>query len=503
MKKYCAVWLLFMIIYLSIDYTVALNDDRGEKLISTFQIVRFPNDVCIGSGTRNGTCYTSAECSDKGGTSSGSCADGFGVCCIFLITTCGSSSSENITYWTDPTSVSSGACSLTICPISDDICSIRLDFTTFTITGPSTVTTAQISRIAGSPAGNFEDIALAGSGANLATNCLLDSFYATSTSPSSAPPAICGVNTGFHMYTEADTDRCNKLVFNLAANPSASVTTTNTRGVTTLATRDWDITATQIECSSLTLPPPGCTQYFYGSGGRYTLQTYNHQRTTADTTASLHLAMQHQRICIRRERGNCVGCFYAGAEDFAVSGPQDVANHFTGQGSCCAYGGNTIDRFSATAAESEELFALFADGVAASGFDCIVIPGAFTVGNDGGNAIDPDFSQTAGQLAQLLLNSPTTNSFPTPSGPQICGNQGSIGVGDLEFDNAAYEGGAEANNGHTGDSEDSTICSRIAPFVLEFISDDMEDGGSIDGEFNSATHAPNQGFTIQHNQLEC
>merc|ERR550532_1120059 len=95
-------------ILLAISLALALdeNDNRDEKLISTFQIVRFPNDVCVGSNSRNGTCYTSAECSDKSGTSSGSCADGFGVCCTFLIQACGSSSNENLTYWTNPTTVS-------------------------------------------------------------------------------------------------------------------------------------------------------------------------------------------------------------------------------------------------------------------------------------------------------------------------------------------------------------------------------------------------------------
>ena len=32
----------------------------------------------------NGYIYLSAECSDKDGTSSGSCADGFGVCCTCM-----------------------------------------------------------------------------------------------------------------------------------------------------------------------------------------------------------------------------------------------------------------------------------------------------------------------------------------------------------------------------------------------------------------------------------
>lgn len=213
--------------------------------------------------------------------------------------------------------------------------------------------------------------------------------------------------------------------------------------------------------------------------------------------------MQHQRICIRRERGKCVGCFYAGAEDFAVGGRQDSAVHYTGMGACCAYGAMGTDKWGAAVADAEENFGPFADGIAAYGFDCIVIPGAFTVGNSGGTAADVDISQTSTQLAQLLANSPTTNSFPTPQGPQICGNQNSIGAGNSALTVAAYEGTNAGTTGYSGEADDSTVCSRIAPFVLEFLSDDMEDGGSIDGEFNSAAQAPSQGFIIQHNQLDC
>ena len=110
-----------------------------------------------------GACssYFSQECSSKDGTSAGSCADGFGVCCtckyttpniskierkcillyiyiyIYIYTaityiqsvlvvfdTCGKTSSENLTVWTQPTTVSDGTCSLTICP-NEDICSVR------------------------------------------------------------------------------------------------------------------------------------------------------------------------------------------------------------------------------------------------------------------------------------------------------------------------------------------------------------------------------------------
>ena len=44
-------------------------------------LFRFPNSVCSGT-SYNGTCYSSTECSQLGGTSSGTCAAGYGVCCI-------------------------------------------------------------------------------------------------------------------------------------------------------------------------------------------------------------------------------------------------------------------------------------------------------------------------------------------------------------------------------------------------------------------------------------
>ena len=43
--------------------------------------MRFPNSVCAGD-IYNGTCYSAEECSSRGGSSSGTCANGYGVCCI-------------------------------------------------------------------------------------------------------------------------------------------------------------------------------------------------------------------------------------------------------------------------------------------------------------------------------------------------------------------------------------------------------------------------------------
>merc|ERR1711936_1340049 len=287
MRLYQRVFCFLLFLFFALAEEI---DERNEKLISTFQIVRFPNEVCVGSNSRNGTCYTSAECSDKDGTSSGSCADGFGVCCTFVINTCGSSTSENITYWTSPTTVSSGSCDLSVCPIGDDICQLRLDFTTFVTTGPSFVSLVQARRRFGQPVGDYDDAIFDKSGSTYSTNCLTDSFHAQGASPSSNPPMVCGVLTGTHMYMEMDLDRCNRLKFNFADGVVSSVATTNMRGITTLATRSWDITATQIECSNVLLPPVGCTQYFAGSGAGYLIESYNWQSSTTST----HLASQQK-----------------------------------------------------------------------------------------------------------------------------------------------------------------------------------------------------------------
>ena len=51
--------------------------------ISLFSVVQFPNEECT-TGKDNsvkGICMNSDECTQKGGTSDGNCASGFGMCC--------------------------------------------------------------------------------------------------------------------------------------------------------------------------------------------------------------------------------------------------------------------------------------------------------------------------------------------------------------------------------------------------------------------------------------
>merc|ERR1711990_960012 len=108
------------------------TETREGKVLPVFQVIKFPNDVCAGA-TRNGTCYTSEECSTKGGASDGSCASGFGVCCVFALA-CGASASENQTYLVQASVTTlTNPCKYTICPCGTNICRIRFDFTTMVL----------------------------------------------------------------------------------------------------------------------------------------------------------------------------------------------------------------------------------------------------------------------------------------------------------------------------------------------------------------------------------
>ena len=71
---------------------------------------------------------------------------------------------------------------------------IRLDFNNFVITGPSTVTLTSGWEVGGSIA------TAAGKVVSTATQCQTDTFSLTGPS-GSAPPAICGTNTGEHSKT--------------------------------------------------------------------------------------------------------------------------------------------------------------------------------------------------------------------------------------------------------------------------------------------------------------
>jgi len=247
-----------------LQITTAQEDSKAHrdgKAFSLFSIVQFPNQQCTGASSTStyGTCYTSSECSSKGGTADGNCAAGFGVCCVITSTTCGTSISTNTTYIRNPgypssyTASSASTCTYTFNKASADICQLRLDFQTFS--GFATSTTA----------GQCDDtLAMKGqTGVD--------------------PPAICGTNTGYHMYTE------------FGATSTDTISMTLTYGANGLSTaKTFNILARQISCTATWKAPTDCTQYFTGVSGSVYSYSYGQM-----------LNSQYYTNCIRTEAGYC------------------------------------------------------------------------------------------------------------------------------------------------------------------------------------------------------
>jgi hypothetical protein len=102
---------------------------------------------------------------------------------------CGGSSSQNCTYFVS-TGTEVGECTMSVCPCNNNICQLRLDFNTFSITGPDTATATVGKMLSG-------QILTGGTSVSLATECLTDTFSVTNPG-GNAPPVICGLNTGQH-----------------------------------------------------------------------------------------------------------------------------------------------------------------------------------------------------------------------------------------------------------------------------------------------------------------
>ncbi|XP_046659154.1 uncharacterized protein LOC124353265 [Homalodisca vitripennis] len=227
-----------------------------ERVLSLFTIVEFDNKACLAASGDNGTCLTESECLERGGVVSGPCASSYGVCCLFMAT-CGQSTNQNCSYFVNPGYPSfydgSGSCQLTIYKAHPDICQYRLDFDNFVLDGPETMNHI----------------------------CNNDQFLVSGGSP---VPAICGINSGNHMYVDAGLGTSPVTLTVVTSGPAMS--------------RHWKIKVCQIPCSSSYKAEDGCLQYFTGVSGQ--IKSFNYEPLTG-----LHLSNQDYSICIRMERNFC------------------------------------------------------------------------------------------------------------------------------------------------------------------------------------------------------
>jgi len=254
--------------------------------VSLFSVINFQNLECKGTETDGiiGTCLSSTECSDAGGSSLGNCAAGFGTCCYVRNTDCTATISRNGTYIANddyPTvlaTATAASCVYTfqVSGIDDGgICQIRLDFQDVVLTPAAN----------GAVAGTASTITASGgtSGVN--------------------PPVISGTLTGQHMYLEVQG----------TTNPTVTIAKP-----ATLASNKWDIRTTMIECDSAWKAPKDCTQYFTGNTGNIASFNNNCGTGTFNLAGKAELTSQDMRICIRQNAGRSQ-IIYNAAIDFGVN----------------------------------------------------------------------------------------------------------------------------------------------------------------------------------------
>jgi len=264
---------LLVVAFSSVSAVEESVPKRDQKQLSLFSIVTFQNLDCKSQDSgRNGTCYTSTECGDKGGKKSGNCAAGFGVCCLFIYSTSGSTISQNCSYIQSPnfpstfTSTDATSLTYTIAKCSNDVCALRLDLVSFTTQRGVDATPTE------------------------AQSCG-DAFTITTTSKGTSGE-ICGENAGQHIYYELGKDAGATATLAFTVSSAAAVAGN---------TRSFEMKVTQIPCAVNYRPPSGCFQYHTGLTG--TIKTFNYDASAAAN--QIHLANQRYDICVRQEEGMC------------------------------------------------------------------------------------------------------------------------------------------------------------------------------------------------------
>jgi len=291
-RLFCLVALAVVI---SSTRAKSIGEDGNGRAFPIFNIVKFANDECEGSDDTTGTCYTKDECSQRNGVEKGTCAEGFGVCCVFNNVRCGATIGENNTFLiANDDEKAAGSCTYKICPCSSDVCRIRYEFTALTL-----ATQNEGTVVGGGALSDLTDRDSIGA-------CATDTFQINNLGGGSSSPVICGPNTGHHMILDSDGSSCHDIVI----------------GKMGTFARDWNIQVRQygssVDKDNTAAGPPGCLQYFRartstttgaadGTGG----QVVNYGTTAADLAAGAmigatqtHLANQNYRICFRRF-GNC------------------------------------------------------------------------------------------------------------------------------------------------------------------------------------------------------
>jgi len=241
------------------DQPALRGGKRDEKLFSVFQIVKFNNEACTASDGNTGVCFTANECTAKGGVATGTCAEGFGQCCVFNANTCGSEVAQNVQYIQSPNypaGAPTGDCKFTVAKCDTGVCQYKID---------------------------FEDVVLSQPAMGDCTNDTLMIMNLDGVSTKTVPSPLCGTLTGSSIYVTVN---------QTTAKPMFMFTTTSSDA-------RWKIKITQLQCTdTANLADAGCLFWETATAG--TLMSFNNMNGAGE-----HLNNMMYSHCIKYQPGFC------------------------------------------------------------------------------------------------------------------------------------------------------------------------------------------------------
>ncbi|CAG0879886.1 unnamed protein product [Cyprideis torosa] len=248
--------------------------------------ITFTNAMCPGTGSnanQQGVCLAPEECNELNGRRIATCATGFGACCR-VSKGCGDNIKEGLAYFEtdDDFTKASSICKATIQKANDSICQIKLEFEEFILAQPSKL----------SP--------------TVSTGACPDNFQVNG---GTRAPAICGMNTGQHMYVDFP--------------HGSDVITIDASGQLNMPDRKIGIKIIQIACDSPMRAPLDCLQYYNSASG--TIRSFNFPNSAPNDYILRQLPHQDYKVCIKRQAQRNSICYNTCSVNVQNAEPENQA----------------------------------------------------------------------------------------------------------------------------------------------------------------------------------
>ncbi|XP_004524132.1 uncharacterized protein LOC101453132 [Ceratitis capitata] len=248
---------------------------KSKGFLSLFEVIKFKNTKCsvameeidIRVRALEGVCYHEFECKSLGGIPTEPCADGVGVCCVFL-TGCGATTKQSVVYFESPNypnPVHDMLICVLIINLRDNVQQLRLDFIMFEINRPTD------------------------------GDCVDDQFVVSGQNINFVVPILCGINTGQHIYVDVSNSFERKIYISFITKMA-------------VGQRTFNIKIIQLESD---LAPEGCLQFYTEIEGVVKSFNYDTDGAFVNNAGATYFNNLNYAICLQRSKDMCAVTYTA------------------------------------------------------------------------------------------------------------------------------------------------------------------------------------------------